>query len=271
MKKLIILTMLLMILSVCALSAGVCFADETSTYYYVEKDKELTVYISPQRTSGIALQIPATYAFKYIKDENGDFAAIEYNGCQGYVLLNDFNVMCKKVDAKWGENPYEYTFKAQDFDKFKSENIVAYTYNGNSLSAVNNPTPSNLITIKNVYGYFKDGNQTYILVDIALNVGIGYEMLKHYIKADDIQGALELVNGIPQSAGYIAQTTPDKPTVPSGDSNSGDNNTPNVGDNNSDTQTPKNSLDRYIMIAVIAVLCVVIIILIFAPTKKRQG
>ena len=39
MKKLIILTMLLMILSVCALSAGVCFADETSTYYYVEKGK----------------------------------------------------------------------------------------------------------------------------------------------------------------------------------------------------------------------------------------
>lgn len=270
MKKVIIIAMLLSLICVCGLSAGVCFADETSTYYYVDKDKELTMYSSAQRSSGIFMQIPSTYAFKYVKEENSEFIEIEYNGCKGYVLINDLKAICTQVNTKWGNNPYAYSFDTTDFNAFAVDNVTTYRYE-NNVWTEDSPTPSSYMTVKAVYGYYKDSDQQiYYLVDCHINIATGMDLTKCYIKANDFTSSAANIDNIPDSAGYVLQTTPDKPTVPSGEINSGDNNPPSADINGSDPQTPKNSLDRYILIAVIAVLCVVIIILIFVPSKKRQ-
>ncbi len=270
MKKVIIIAMLISLICVCGLSAGVCFADETSTYYYVNKGKELTMYSSAQRLGGITMQIPSTYAFKYVKEENSEFAEIEYNGCKGYALINDLHAICTPVNAKWGNNPYAYTFDANNFNTFTVDNVTAYRYE-NSVWTEISPTPSAFMTVNAVYGYYRDSTQQlYFLVDCHINIATGMDLAKCYIKANDFANSSANIDNIPESAGYILQTTVEKPSTPSGDINSGNNNPPSANVNGSDTQTPKNSLDRYILIAVIAVLCVVIVILIFVPTKKRQ-
>ena len=104
MKKVIIIAMLLTLLCVCGVSAGVCFADETSTtYYYVNSGEELTVYAYPQMENNHSIfKIPSTYAFKYVKEENSNFVEIEYNECKGYITVSDLKGICTQVNAKWG-------------------------------------------------------------------------------------------------------------------------------------------------------------------------
>ncbi len=148
--------------------------------------------------------------------------------------------------------------------------MTAYRYE-NSVWTEISPTPSAFMTVNAVYGYYRDSTQQlYFLVDCHINIATGMDLAKCYIKANDFANSSANIDNIPESAGYILQTTVEKPSTPSGDINSGNNNPPSANINGSDTQTPKNSLDRYILIAVIAVLCVVIVILIFVPTKKRQ-
>lgn len=270
MKKVIFIAMLLSLMCVCGLSVGVCYAEESSTYYYVNSGEELTVYSSPQiGSNSTIMQIPSTYAFKYVKEENNTFVEIEYNGCKGYVLVSDLSSSCAQVNAKWGNNPYAYAFNASDFNDFNVDNVTAFYYDNNVWTAESNSTPASLITVKNVYGYYKDNNQeVYFLIDFVINVANGIDMEKRYVKASDFSTSKVNVSNIPESEGYKAQSATDNNPPTSGNINSGDHNGGNNGTTPKDTS---NSFERYILIAVIAVLCVVIIILIFAPTKKRRG
>ena len=128
--------------------------------------------------------------------------------------------------------------------------------------------PSSNVTVKKVYGYFiKEGN-TYFLTEVTVSIP-EYDITSNkrcYVKATDTSLSTFKAEEIPVSAGYTAQTSFDKPND---EINSGDN-VPPVNDDTSPTRNPKNSLDRYIMIAVIAVLCVVIIVLIFIPNRKKS-
>lgn len=263
--------MLISLICVCGLSAGVCFADETPNpaYYYVNSGKELTVYSSAQIGNNCAImQIPNTYAFKYVKEENSTFVEIEYNDCKGYVLVSDLNVNCTQVNAKWGNNPFYYVFNADDFNTFTADNVTTYFYNNATWTADENSTPTSLITVTKVYGYYKDANQdVYFLVDFDVKISTGIKMEKHYIKASDFSTAQSNLSPIPESAGYKAQTASNNSS--NGGINSGAPN-PTTNPSDSDVKDSANSFERYILIAVIAVLCVVIIILIFAPAKKRQ-
>ena len=271
MKKVIIIAMLLSLICVCGLSAGVCFADETSTttseWYYFEKSDDtpnLPLREVANAEGKVLLYIPHSYAFQKLEEPNGAFIKVKYNSKEGFIDTKAFNNNCKKVTTKWGNNPYAYDLSDLNIT---ADKVTPYKMD---MTLDSHSFDKSEITINSIFGYHVKDNDYYFLVDATAVIYNTPIPIYGYIKASDTSKANFNESTVPESAGYILQTTVEKPPTPSGDINSGDNNPPSADINGSDTQTPKNSLDRYILIAVIAVLCVVIVILIFVPTKKRQ-
>lgn len=271
MKKVIIIAMLLSILCVCGLSAGVCFADETSSsqqIYYFEKSQatpNLPMRASASEEGKVLLYIPHSYAFEKLEEPSGGFVKVNYNGQVGYIQTVSFNNNCKQVTSKWGNNAYAYNFL--DVTVTESKVTLYSKDNMTNLGSIE----KDLFTINKVYGYYFLGNDYYFLADTTTMVFGNPNNVLGYVKATDTSLANFKAEDIEENAGYVLQTTPEQPSIPSGEINSGNTNPPSLDNNGTDTQTPKNSLDRYILIAVIAVLCVVIIILIFVPNKKKQN
>lgn len=260
--------MLLTVLSVCLLSTGICFADETektSSLYYFEKTQatpQLALRAGADNDEKVLIYIPHSYAFEKLEEPTGSFVKVRYNSLEGYIQTNEFNSNCKQVNDKWGSNPYAYDLSYE----ITPQQIALYKEDDLSLLKTE---PSSNVTVKKVYGYFinKEGN-TYFLTEVTVSIP-EYDVTSDkrcYVKATDTSLSTFKAEEIPVSAGYTAQTSFDKPDD---EINSGDN-VPPVNDDTSPTRNPKNSLDRYIMIAVIAVLCVVIIVLIFIPNRKKS-
>lgn len=260
--------MLLTVLSVCLLSTGICFADETektSSLYYFEKTQatpQLALRAGADNDEKVLIYIPHSYAFEKLEEPTGSFVKVRYNSLEGYIQTNEFNSNCKQVNDKWGSNPYAYDLSYE----ITPQQIALYKEDDLSLLKTE---PSSNVTVKKVYGYFinKEGN-TYFLTEVTVSIP-EYDVTSDkrcYVKATDTSLSTFKAEEIPVSAGYTAQTSFDKPDdeIDSGD------NVPPVNDDTSPTRNPKNSLDRYIMIAVIAVLCVVIIVLIFIPNRKKS-
>lgn len=259
--------MLLTVLSLCLLSTGICFADETektSSLYYFEKTQatpQLALRAGADNDERVLIYIPHSYAFEKLEEPTGSFVKVRYNSLEGYIQTNEFNSNCKQVNDKWGSNPYAYDLSYE----ITPQQIALYKEDDLSLLKTE---PSSNVTVKKVYGYFiKEGN-TYFLTEVTVSIP-EYDVTSDkrcYVKATDTSLSTFKAEEIPVSAGYTAQTSFDKPDdqIDSGD------NVPPVNDDTSPTRNPKNSLDRYIMIAVIAVLCVVIIVLIFIPNRKKS-
>lgn len=260
--------MLLTVLSVCLLSTGICFADETektSSLYYFEKTQatpQLALRAGADNDERVLIYIPHSYAFEKLEEPTGSFVKVRYNSLEGYIQTNEFNSNCKQVNDKWGSNPYAYDLSYE----ITPQQIALYKEDDLSLLKTE---PSSNVTVKKVYGYFinKESN-TYFLTEVTVSIP-EYDVTSDkrcYVKATDTSLSTFKAEEIPVSAGYTAQTSFDKPDdeIDSGD------NVPPVNDDTSPTRNPKNSLDRYIMIAVIAVLCVVIIVLIFIPNRKKS-
>lgn len=259
MKKVIIITLLMIILSTLFIGSGVCFADESqANYYYVEKGSELGIRISASDEAMIALYIPSTYAFEYVEKVDG-FVKIRYNGYEGYVSDANFNQYCKPVTSKWGDSPYFHTITAN----VNVDQLPLYDKNTRSASS---PIPKSMVSIGKIYGYYHNENGYFFLVEATVTVLTASTEIC-YIKASDTTLADFNKDTIPENAGYTAEITPD-PT-PSGN---GDGSTPTINPDTSDPSTTPatNNFERYVLIAVIAVLCVVIIILIFAPNKSKR-
>lgn len=265
MKKVIVITLLMTVIAAMFIGS-VCYADESSgVYYYVKEvnSKEIPMYRnSTIEGNGVLVYIPTGYAFEYLgAADNSSYAKIRYNGIEGYLNVSDFDKNCAKVTSPAWEGKYAYTIaqpslSSENIDIFKQED-VNQKYGSASKST---------LTIDKVYGYYHKENDSayYFLADFTVN-NFGETKGRGYIKASDTSLADFSHQNIQPSAGYIAETEI-KDDIP-------DNNNPDVsGDNDkNETKSPTNNLERYILIAVIAVLCVVIIILIFAPNKSKRS
>ncbi|MDE7079001.1 MAG: hypothetical protein K2O95_02650 [Clostridia bacterium] len=259
MKKVIIITLLMTVIATLFIGGGVCYAEESQTnYYYVVKGNELSVRVSASEEAKIVMQIPSTYAFECIEKADG-IVRVKYNGYEGYVLETDFNQKCKAVTSKWGEAPYFHTISLNISSSI--EQLSLYDKENKTPS---NPIPKNLVSIGKVYGYYHLGNDYYFLVEATVTV-LTSTTDTCYIKASDTTLADFTKDSIVDSAGYVAETTPDK-QEPDEDETP----TINPGGSDGSTQPATNNFERYVLIAVIAVLCVVIIILIFAPNKSKR-
>jgi hypothetical protein len=261
-KKVIIITLLMTVITALFIGGGVCYADESPTnYYYVAKGNELPARFAPNEDSKVALHIPSTYAFEYVEKVD-TFVKIKYNGIELFVSEVYLNQYCKPVTSKWGDSPYFHTVSFTT-SNISVEQITLYDKENRTPL---NPIPKNLVSIGKVYGYCHSGNDYYFLAEVTVTL-LTSETEICYIKATDTTLADFNKESIADSAGYIAETKPDEqipddesdPTLKPG--NSGDN---------PGTLPATNNFERYVLIAVIAVLCIVIIILIFAPNKSKR-
>ena len=262
MKKVIIIAMLLSLLCVCGLSAGVCFADEatSSQAYYFEKSatsSHLVLRDTASDEGKILLYIPHSYAFEKLEDANNGFVKVKYNGKEGYIAASDF-AGCKAVSDKWESNPLAYDLSGVSVTA--TPTVTPYTPDMNPYDYA---IKKEDLTITTVYGYrIKDG-EYYFLVDATAQIFGTIYINGYYIKASDTSRADFNESTIPESAGYRAQKAAESVS-------NGDNAGPTGDPTGAGVKDSTNAFERYILIAVIAVLCVVIIILIFAPTRKRR-
>lgn len=255
MKKLILVTLLLTLILIPCLCCGVAFADTTQSgsyyYYYNEQNKgyDIPVYADFSSTTPL-FYIPYSYAFvDRGASDNADYRAVTYNGYDGYIKSVDF-VDCIATKTTWNSG-YAYTNYVISLDKIESINIFTIGNLEDSFS-----TTTNIIKIDKVYGYTNYNGNYYFLVDYTLID----QPRKGYVQASQVSPDFNPDN-IALNASFIEETYVE---TPSGDISSGDNTPSNV--------TPAtNNLERYLLIAVIVVLCLIIVVLIFLPNKRNKN
>lgn len=249
MKKLIIATLLLVLLAIPFVSSGMCLAEEDGNIYYYTAS-EIPVFSSTEGGTPL-YYIPSTYAYKFVSEVQGtDYIKVEYNGKEGYISKS-FHKSQNKVSIDWqGNYYYSFTFSINPeiVTLYKTDDIT------NSGQYVKNS-----VTINKVFGYtytLKDNvKEYYFLIEFTSNEVTD----TRYVKASDTTQSAFSIDNIPQNEYYLKETTPE---LPSGESGTG---------NNDGLKEPTNNLERYLLISVIAVLCVVIVVLIFIPNKRHKN
>ncbi|MDE6189254.1 MAG: hypothetical protein K2G37_03080, partial [Clostridia bacterium] len=167
---------------------------------------------------------------------------------------------CKPVTSKWGDNPYFYAISFSN-SNITCDNVTVYTDTKTS----GDTAPKSILNVNKVYGYYHNGNDYFLFVQVNFTFGSS-EPFNAYIKVSETSYSSFSKDTIVESAGYAAETKITEQPTPSGDDST--NISPSGNENGSKPAT--NNFERYLLIAVIAVLCVVIIILIFAPNKSRR-
>lgn len=249
MKKLILVTLLLVFIMIPFTLGGTVLAEEEGKLYYYASS-EIPVYATSDGGTPI-FYIPATYAYQFDTEvADKDFIKITYNGIVGYIGKSYHN-STHEIKLDW-QGEYFYTI---EFDITATGMISIYnnTFSEESSDAC---FPEKL-TVNKVYSYYKTDNTYYFYINYTNGPNTPRD---GYIKVSDTSLSGFTTASVAQNPYYVEETTPE---TPSGDNPSGDNPDGIV--------EPTNNLERYILIAVIAVLCVVIVVLVFLPNKNRKS
>lgn len=248
MKKLILVTLLLVLIMIPFTVSGTVLAeDEGKLYYYASS--EIPVYATSDGGTPI-FYIPATYAYQFDTEvADKDFIKITYNGIVGYIGKSYHN-STHEIKLDW-QGEYFYTI---EFDITATGNIDIYSDN-TMTSAI--PYAASSTKINKVYSYYKANDVYYFYINYTYAT---LPAMDGYIKVSDTSLSGFTSASVPQNPHYVEETKPETP----------DEDNPS-GDNPDGIVEPTNNLERYILIAVIAVLCVVIVVLVFLPNKNRKS
>lgn len=251
MKKLILVTLLLVFIMIPFTIGGTVLAEEEGKlYYYVFDNDEIPVFADTDGGTPI-FYIPETYAYQFDTEVEGkDFVKITYNGVVGYIGKSYHN-STHEIKLDW-EGNYFYTI---DFDITSSDSTINI-YVDNTITESNPCSPAS-VTINKVYSYHKIDNSYYFYINYKYG---SFPEDDGYIKVSDTSLSGFTSASVPQNPYYSEETAPEE-------NQSGDIS----GANPDGIVEPTNNLERYILIAVIAVLCVVIVVLVFLPNKNRKS
>lgn len=248
MKKLILVTLLLVFIMIPFTIGGTVLAEEEGKLYYYTTD-EIPVYKTEQGGTEI-FYIPKTYAYQFDTEVTGtDFIKITYNGVVGYIGKSYHN-STHEIKLDW-QGEYFYTI---EFDITATGNIDIYSDN-TMTSAI--PYAASSTKINKVYSYYKANEVYYFYINYTYAT---LPAMDGYIKVSDTSLSGFTSASVPQNPYYSEETAPEE-------NQSGDIS----GANPDGIVEPTNNLERYILIAVIAVLCVVIVVLVFLPNKNRKS
>lgn len=248
MKKLILVTLLLVFIMIPFTIGGTVLAEEEGKLYYYTTD-EIPVYKTEQGGTEI-FYIPKTYAYQFDTEVTGtDFIKITYNGVVGYIGKSYHN-STHEIKLDW-QGEYFYTI---EFDITATGNIDIYSDN-TMTSAI--PYAASSTKINKVYSYYKANDVYYFYINYTYAT---LPAMDGYIKVSDTSLSGFTSASVPQNPYYSEETAPEE-------NQSGDIS----GANPDGIVEPTNNLERYILIAVIAVLCVVIVVLVFLPNKNRKS
>lgn len=250
MKKLILVTLLLVFIMIPFTIGGTVLAEEEGKlYYYVFDNDEIPAFANPDDTNAI-FYIPATYAYQFNSEVTGkDVISISYNGIDCYIKKERHN-STHEIKLDW-QGEYFYTI---EFDITATGNIDIYSDN-TMTSAI--PYAASSTKINKVYSYYKANDVYYFYINYTYAT---LPAMDGYIKVSDTSLSGFTSASVPQNPHYVEEI---KSKTPEEDNPSGDNPDGIV--------EPTNNLERYILIAVIAVLCVVIVVLVFLPNKNRKS
>ena len=250
MKKLILVTLLLVFIMIPFTIGGTVLAEEEGKlYYYVFDNDEIPVFADTDGGTPI-FYIPETYAYQFDTEVEGkDFVKITYNGVVGYIGKSYHN-STHEIKLDW-QGEYFYTI---EFDITATGNIDIYSDN-TMTSAI--PYAASSTKINKVYSYYKANDVYYFYINYTYAT---LPAMDGYIKVSDTSLSGFTSASVPQNPYYAEETAPEE-------NQSGDIS----GANPDGIVEPTNNLERYILIAVIAVLCVVIVVLVFLPNKNRKS
>lgn len=248
MKKLILVTLLLVFIMIPFTIGGTVLAEEEGKLYYYASS-EIPVYATSDGGTPI-FYIPATYAYQFDTEvADKDFIKITYNGIVGYIGKSYHN-STHEIKLDW-QGEYFYTI---EFDITATGNIDIYSDN-TMTSAI--PYAASSTKINKVYSYYKANDVYYFYINYTYAT---LPAMDGYIKVSDTSLSGFTSASVPQNPYYSEETAPEE-------NQSGDIS----GANPDGIVEPTNNLERYILIAVIAVLCVVIVVLVFLPNKNRKS
>lgn len=249
MKKLCAILILTIILTASLFSVGICFATETDVYYRAENN--VTLYIN-ETLVGDSFTIPATYFVKIDKDRTfkDKSAAVKYK--------NDTDTFYINCDDIKNKNLVQYS-KAIDEEKYPSSYSISNLTIGDNrptltLLAKNNyPLEKSKIKSINFYGFNTiEGKSCYYVK--VVDTEFAYPTFSN-IYAEETNAPSITLTSVPKhnSATSAEGSAPPQLTNPDG--------------------TPKDAttkLVRNILIGVICALSVVVVFLIFKPSKKNK-
>ena len=156
MKKLILVTLLLVFIMIPFTLGGTVLAEEEGKLYYYTTD-EIPVYKTEQGGTEI-FYIPKTYAYQFDTEVTGtDFIKITYNGVVGYIGKSYHN-STHEIKLDW-QGEYFYTI---EFDITATGNIDIYSDN-TMTSAI--PYAASSTKINKVYSYYKANDIYYFYIN----------------------------------------------------------------------------------------------------------
>ena len=243
MKKALILVFLIVMLVTCLMTAPICNAASISsseTFYEVTNVDGLQTYLLYNSTYVQSIIIPYTYFFKIIANPQNGYYKISYNGCNDlYVseatLFQNVRGTTYQTEESFEGGPY-YTLKLNA----PATNLQLYNQDFTEAQAIK-------CDELGFIGYAVNDNDYYFLVNATYTLGTK-TTITMYVKSTDVISTEFNPKNI--AINPNSQEAKDEKQA-------------------KDVEIAQNALRRNIFIIVICFVCVLIVVLIYNPFKKK--
>ena len=244
MKKALILVFLIVMLVTCLMTAPICNAASISssdTFYEVTNSEGLQTYRLYNTAYVQSIVIPYSYFFKVIANAAEGYYQISYNGC------NELYVS----EATLFQNVRSTTDQNEDAFSVGPSYTLALTAPATALQLYNKDFSTGIAlpcdSIKFI-GYATHDNDYYFLVNATYTIGEDSHTSLMYVKSTDV---------------ISTEFNPKNIAVNPDSKEAKDEKQAK------DVEIAQNMLRRNIFIIVICFVCVLIVILIYNPFKKK--
>lgn len=229
-------TIILLLLAVIPLAS---FAIDEPEYHYIVEEATMTL------TGDVSgeIKLPRSWYVKYISDSSQDFKSVEYNGVSGKVAKS----MLSNKTTVTPTGDYYFTYTGT-ITKKSSAPLVVYSSLDSSASVTSIKDPVSIEFIA-----FSAAEDNCFLARVgksATEVVIGF-VYSDFVNANPAITVTESADSV----------NPDLST-------GGDVLTPPTTDTN--PQSPTNDVLKIILITAVCILSVVVVFLIFKPTKSSK-
>ncbi len=244
MKKALILVFLIVMLVTCLMTAPICNAasiSSSNSFYEVTNSEGLQTYRQDNTNFVQSVIIPYSYFFKVVANAAEGYYQISYNGCNDlYVseatLFQNVRATTYQTEDSFSVGPY-YTLT------LTAPATALQLYNKDFSTGISLPCDS----IKFI-GYAVNDNDYYFLVNATYTVGDQTNTSLMYVKSTDV----------------ISTSFDPKNIAINPDSKEAKDE-----QQAKDVEIAQNALRRNIFIIVICFVCVLIVVLIYNPFKKK--
>lgn len=252
MKKFIILTTFIAL--VFSLCAGVCFANVNDTYYYVKGDPVIGATMELTDGSGGKIIVPGTWYVKFISDHSSDPSKriVEYNGIRGAISKSALST--KPTNEPKGDFYFNFNGTVNAVSRLAPP-VMIYD---NLTAFASNKVKNNAEVTFLAYAVFDTGevvdNSSYVYVRTTTDKDT---VVTGFMAKSDLVSSQSII--------VTASANSQDPDLDTGD----DLIPPTNPDNKNVPESGK--VLKIILISAVCILSVVVVFLIFKPTKPHKS